>query len=411
MIKIPYGKSNFKEVISGNFFYQDRTNYIKILEDFDSSYLIYLRPRRFGKSLMVSALKYYYGLQFKDEFSALFGNLFIGKNPTPLANQYLVLTFEFSGIDTTTGKSTIEGFLTNVHYWINDFLVQYDMFFTPEQRDMILSKKQPNTMLKALLSCHATNKIPHKIYILVDEYDHFANELISFDFNFFAKSVTENGFVRKFYETIKTATWQGIVERLFITGVSPVTLDSMTSGFNIGTNISLRLAFHAMMGFEETEVQGLLRAIGVKKNALSLILNDVRAFYDGYLFNVNAKTRIYNTDMVLYFAAYYQVEKKYPDNLLDSNIASDYSKIRNIFKIQHQEESHLKTLRILTDTGEIPAQLTTEFSLKKKFNRDDLVSLLFYMGFLTIHYEELGRLLFSFPNYAIEELYADYLSP
>jgi hypothetical protein len=120
MIKIPSGKSNFKEVISGNFFYQDRTNYIKILEDFDSSYLIYLRPRRFGKSLMVSALNYYYGLQYKDQFNALFGNLFIGKNPTPLANQYLVLTFEFSGIDTTTAKSTMEGFLTNVHYWIID---------------------------------------------------------------------------------------------------------------------------------------------------------------------------------------------------------------------------------------------------------------------------------------------------
>jgi Predicted AAA-ATPase/PD-(D/E)XK nuclease superfamily len=408
MIKIPYGKSNFKEVISGKFFYQDRTNYIKILEDFDSSYLIYLRPRRFGKSLMVSALKHYYGLQYKDEFNALFGNLFIGKNPTPLANQYLVLTFEFSGIDTSTAKSTMEGFLTNVHYWINDFLVQYDMFFTPEQRDMILSKKQPNTMLKALLSCYMSNKISHKIYILVDEYDHFANELISFDFNFFAKSVTENGFVRKFYETIKTATWQGIVERLFITGVSPVTLDSMTSGFNIGTNISLRPAFHAMMGFEEIEVQGLLRAIGIKKNELAPILTDLRAWYDGYLFNINAKKHVYNTDMVLYFASYYQSEKKYPDNLLDSNIASDYSKIRNIFKIQQKEENHLNTLRSLSDRGEITAILTTEFSLKKEFEQDDLVSLLFYMGFLTIRGSELGSLVFSFPNYVIEKLYADY---
>jgi hypothetical protein len=244
--------------------------------------------------------------------------------------------------------------------------------------------------------------------LLIDEYDHFTNELISFNFDFFAKSVTENGFIRKFYETIKTATRDKVVDRLFITGVSPVTLDSMTSGFNIGTNISLRPTFHNMMGFVEKEVAGILRGIGIKKTNLVPILNDLRAWYDGYLFHIDAKSHVYNPDMVLGFADYYQAEKKYPDDLLDSNIASDYTKIRNIFKIQQREDEHLSTLRVLTDTGEISAIITKEFSLAKKFDQNDLVSLLFYMGFLTIQSEELGSHVFTFPNYVIEKLYANY---
>ena len=182
----------------------------------------------------------------------------------------------------------------------------------------------------------------------------------------------------------------------------------MTSGFNIGTNLSLRPAFHNMMGFEEAEVRRILQGIGIKKNEMTTILNDLRDWYDGYLFHIKAKTHVYNPDMVLYFSEYYQAEKKYPDSLLDPNIASDYSKIRNVFKIQQNEESHLNTLRLLSDTGEISAILTTQFSLIKKFQQDDLVSLLFYMGFLTIQSEELGSLVFTFPNYVIKKLYSDY---
>jgi Predicted AAA-ATPase/PD-(D/E)XK nuclease superfamily len=151
-----------------------------------------------------------------------------------------------------------------------------------------------------------------------------------------------------------------------------------------------------------------LKGIGVKKRDLTPTLNDLRAWYDGYLFHINAKSHVYNPDMVLYFAVYYQSTKKYPDNLLDTNIASDYTKIRNIFKIQQREDAHLDTLRLLIDRGEITVDLTTEFSLTKNFNQNDLVSLLFYMGFLTIQSEVLGSLVFTFPNYVIEKLYAEY---
>ena len=411
MLKIPYGESSFTTVITGGCFYQDRTEYIRILENETSKFVYYLRPRRFGKSLFVSMLHHYYGLEHRPEFKGLFGKLDIGKKPTPLANQYMVLSFEFSGIQTNTAENTFNGFLDSVRDSVALFLNQYDDIFPPEIHASIVEKKQPNTLMKALFFHYKriskTKKIP-KICLLIDEYDHFANELISFNYKFFTKSVTENGFVRKFYETIKTATRDNIVDRMFITGVSPVTIDSMTSGFNIGTNISLHPVFHNMMGFEEAEVSGLLSRIGVVESELIPVLNDLRAWYDGYLFNINAKSHVYNPDMVLYFAAYYQSQKRYPDQLLDPNIASDYSKIRNIFKIQQNEENHLNALRILTDTGEITAELTTQFSLEKKFKQDDLVSLLFYMGFLTIRAEELGSLIFTFPNYVIQKLYADY---
>ncbi len=410
MLKLPYGQSDFTAVINEGYFYQDRTAFIRQLET-APPFLYYLRPRRFGKSLFVSMLTHYYAVEYRHIFNDLFGKLDIGKNPTPLANQYLVLSFEFSGIQTNTPANTMEGFLGSVRDSVELFLNQYDHIFPPEIHASIVGKTQPNLVMKALFKHYKkiskAKEIP-KIYILIDEYDHFTNELISFNFDFFAKSVTENGFVRKFYETIKTATRDKIVGRLFITGVSPVTVDSMTSGFNIGTNISLHPHFHSMMGFEEHEVGGILKGIGVKKVDLTAVLNDLRAWYDGYLFHIDAKSHIYNPDMVLYFAVYYQSTKKYPDDFLDSNIASDYTKIRNIFKIQNREDAHLETLRLLTETGEISAILTREFSLTKDFQQNDLVSLLFYMGFLTIRAKELGGLIFTFPNYVIEKLYADY---
>jgi hypothetical protein len=410
MLKIPYGESDFTKVIRDGYFYQDRTAFIRELESFPT-YIFYLRPRRFGKSLFVSMLEHYYALEYQNIFQDLFGGLDIGKNPTPLANQYMVLKFEFTGIQTNTPTNTIEGFLGSVRDSVEIFLNQYDHIFPPEIHAGIVGQKQPNLVMKALFKHYKRlNKAKNlpKIYLLMDEYDHFTNELISFNFDFFAKSVTENGFVRKFYETIKAATWDKIIDRLFITGVSPVTLDSMTSGFNIGTHLSLHPHFHSMMGFEEHEVRDILKGIGVKKADLTTVLNDLRAWYDGYLFHTDAKSHVYNPDMVLYFAVYYQSTKKYPDDLLDPNIASDYTKIRNIFTIQQREEAHLEALRILTDTGEISATLTKQFSLTKDFKQDDLVSLLFYMGFLTIQAKELGGFIFTYPNYVIERLYADY---
>jgi Predicted AAA-ATPase/PD-(D/E)XK nuclease superfamily len=408
MLKIPYGKSDYRTLVENKYFYQDRTNYIETLESWGSTYLLYLRPRRFGKSLLLSTLHYYYGLQYKKEFDTLFGATYIGKHPTLNANTYLVLRFDFSGINTATEQGVFDGFMSNVLKSISNFFDDYGQYFSEEHKKEILSQKEPNEVIKTLFTALYKNRSDAKMYILIDEYDHFANELISFNFNYFSDIITKNGFVRKFYESIKTATSQGLVERIFITGVSPITVDSLTSGFNIAKNISLSQAFHQMLGFEEKEVAGILAGIDLPSDEIPATMTDMRLWYNGYLFNPDIKKRVYNPNMVLYFAMEYADAHKYPREMLDANVASDYGKIQKLFSIQGNEEQYLDVLKDLLETGEVSATLTSQYSFERGFTESDLVSLLFFMGFLTIKSENLGRYTFSFPNYVIKKLYADY---
>jgi hypothetical protein len=408
MIKISYGESNFRSLIEDGAFYQDRTHYIPILENWGPKHLLYLRPRRFGKTLLLSTLQYYYGLQHKDIFQKLYGNTFIGSNPTPKAHTYMVLRFDFSGINTDTETQTFEGFLSNVKFGISAFLTHYKTFFTKEQAKEVLKQKYPNEMMKELISCYRQNEITSPIYILVDEYDHFANELISFNYAYFSKIVTENGYVRKFYEVMKIAASEGTIDRIFITGVSPITVDSLTSGFNIARNITLSAEFHQMVGFEEAEVSGILEAVEMPLEQIPATIKDMHLWYDGYLFAKKGKNRIYNPNLVLYFAQEYKSTSEYPIEMLDVNIATDYGKIQKLFSIQGKEEQYLHILRELLENGEVIAVLTTQYSFIRGFTQDDLVSLLFYMGFLTIKSENLSRYTFTFPNYVIKKLYADY---
>jgi hypothetical protein len=408
MIRIPYGKSDYGKLIKENYFYQDRTPYIQTLEDWDSTYLLYLRPRRFGKSLLLSTLRHYYGLQYQKEFDILFGQTFIGKNPTPNAHAYMVLSFDFSSIDTTTETGVYHGFLSNVLKGIGNFIEDYKSYFSKEQIKDILSQKEPNEAIKTLFHHLYKYRATSKVYILIDEYDHFANELISFNFNHFTDIVSKNGYVRKFYEAIKIDTSNGVVDRILMTGVSPITVDSLTSGFNISTNISLTPTFHQMVGFDETEVEGILAAVEMPTEDIPATLNDMRLWYDGYLFSSDATKHLYNPNMVLYFANAYKASRAYPKDMLDPNIASDYSKIQKLFNIQGKENQYLEVLRELLERGDVIAPLTGQYSFERGFTKSDLVSLLFYMGFLTIIRERLGAYTFSFPNYVIKKLYADY---
>jgi hypothetical protein len=408
MLKIPYGKSDYRTMIENGYFYQDRTSYFHVLEDWGPTYLLYLRPRRFGKSLWISTLQYYYGLQFKDDFEALFGNTFVGKNPTPKANEYLVLRFDFSGINTDTTQGVFEGFLRHVLNGVEFFLETYKEYFSKEETQVILSQNAPNNVLSSLFTALYKKEINKKMYVLIDEYDHFANELISFNFNHFGDIVSKNGYVRKFYEVLKTATGEGTVERIFMTGVSPITVDSMTSGFNIANNISLTAPFHQMLGFDEREVEGILQNIDVPTDQLPAIINDMRLWYNGYWFNPDVPNKVYNPNMVLYFANEYQIHKDLPRNMLDTNIASDYKKIKKIFNIQGNTTQYLSVLTELLEKNEVKAMLTYQYSFERDFTPSDLVSLLFYMGFLTIKSEYLNRYTFAFPNYVIKKLYADF---
>ncbi len=412
MLRLPYGVSNFTQLVENSYYYVDRTTYIAQLEQINEPYLFFLRPRRFGKSLFISLLQGYYGLEYQTNFGDLFGNYAIGRNPTPLANCYLVLKLDFSHISTQSKESTFVGFLENVKEGISNFLAAYRQFYTEDDQQYIFSAKEPTIVIGRLFERtknHQTiGELPHKIYLLIDEYDHFANELVAFRLDEFKESVSRNGYVRKFYERIKTATGDGVVDRIFITGVSPLTLDSLTSGFNIGKHLSLDANFHNLMGFTEQEVANILTGVGIEAARLPEILADLRRWYDGYLFNGKAKERLYNPDMVLYFASEFSQTGEYPQELLDVNIASDYGKLRELFRVEGQEVQNFTVLNELITEGQISAQLTRQFSFEKVFTRDDLVSLLFYLGIVTIKNAELSRFVFEPPNFVIRQLYFTY---
>jgi len=412
MLKLPYGVSNFTKLAKEKYYLVDRTAFIAQLEQMNEPYLFYLRPRRFGKTLFVSMLQCYYGLEYAAQFIEIFGNYTIGQTPTPLANRYLVLKLDFSRINTQTRESTFAGFLENVNQGVSHFLSAYQANYTEADHHYIFSAEEPSIVLSRLFertkNHQNTGKFQDKIYVLVDEYDHFANELVAFRLEEFKTSVSRNGFVRKFYESIKTATGDGVVDRIFITGVSPLTLDSLTSGFHIGKHLSLDIQFHQMMGFTEQEVAEILTGVGMEESNLPATLADLRQWYNGYLFNSKAKTKLYNPDMVLYFASEFSRTREYPEELLDINIASDYGKLRDLFRVEGQEVQNLAVLNELITEGQVSAQLTRQFSFEKDFTRDDLISLLFYLGIVTIKAAELSRFIFEPPNFVITQLYFTY---
>lgn len=410
MINIPYGISDLETIISKGYFYQDRTDFISKLEKWGSPYLIFLRPRRFGKSLFVNTLQSYYGIDYKEKFNDIFGNLAIGKNPTPLANSFLVLSFEFSRIDTKTEESTYRGFLKNALSGANSFISRYPEYFTEKDEQEVLSQISPESVLKTVFDIIKRAKIPHKIYILIDEYDHFANELLSFDLERFKETVSRNGFVRKFYESLKTATNERVVGKIFITGVSPVTMDSLTSGFNISDNISTNPLFHDMMGFTGEEMVEILKKMDIPSEKLPSLMEDLKDWYDGYHFHPKAPNFLYNPDMVLYFLKEYGIAQEYPDEMLDVNIVSDYRKIQNLFQIGGEETERYELLEELVKIGYADFPLTRLYNLEGYFTAEDFLSLLFYMGMLRVKEARSSDWRFEIPNYVIKKLYFEYFA-
>jgi Predicted AAA-ATPase/PD-(D/E)XK nuclease superfamily len=408
MSVIGYSEADFATLIQEKKLYIDRTAFIRTMEKESNKNLLFVRPRRFGKSLWLSILHYYYGVQHKDQFDTLFGHLEIGQNPTPSRNSYLVLILQFSGIDVATDVSTFNGFRANVLTGILMCMGAYKAYFSEEDMTEIKNLDTPANMIQRFFQLYKKKQIPHPLYILIDEYDQFANELVSLDTERFRSIVGMSGFVRKFYEMIKFAANSGIVNRFFATGVSPLTVDALTSGFNITTNLSLEIDFHDLLGFREPEVVFILQQVGATAANIPALIADLKAWYNGYLFNEEAEERLYNSDMIMYFASHYEKRQRYPMTMLDANIATDYTKVKQVFNIQQREEEFIPILKQLTSEGLLSAEITYFFNLEKPFSEDDLISLLFYMGWITIQDKDEGIYRFKMPNRVISELYYDY---
>ena len=245
MKKLPYGISNYEELITENYYYVDKTKYIEVLENLNEKRIMFLRPRKFGKTLFTSMLEYYYDVNNKDKFASLFKDTYIGKNPTKLKNSYYVLRFDFSGIDTSSKESTINGFRENVIRGLNTCINKYNLNYVIDE-----NMSTEGILDNFIMQFEILNR---KLYVIIDEYDHFANELLGFNINLFKDLVSKQGKVRKWYEVLKKGAFT-VVDRIFITGVTPITLDSLTSGFNISTDITRDDYFNEMMGFTYEEI-------------------------------------------------------------------------------------------------------------------------------------------------------------
>ena len=408
MKKIIYGESNFKKVkINNDYFYIDKTKHIESLENLNEDFLIFLRPRRFGKSLFLSTLQYYYDENSRDEFEAMFHDTYIGKNPTPLKNSYRILFLEFSGINTDSGMKIIyEGFKDSIKSAIYRYFYSYGYDISRESLNSITT---PTGLIKYFFDTVKDDSI----YLLIDEYDQFANAILAHSMQDFLKIVSKGGFVRSFYEAIKGATQTGTVQKMFITGVTPITLDSLSSGFNIVSNISLHKAFNAMAGFTQQEVEySLENSIFLRCNiSQKELLKKIKTWYNGYLFNTKAKDRIYNSTLVNYFISQFDYDDcTMPTKMLDSNVASDYRAIMKLFNIGDSEKNY-KILQDLIEKGEITGVIKDRYDLGREFSTDDFITLIYSMGFITIKDEIFGGMhRFEIPNYVIKVLYFNYFA-
>ena len=398
--KLPYGISNYEELIEDNYYYVDKTRYIEMLENLAEKRIMFLRPRKFGKTLFTSTLENYYDIKKKDKFEELYRDTYIGKHPTVLKNSYHILRFNFSGIDTSNEESTMKGFKSKTISSIRYFVQKYGLDF------YINENENAENILDNLIKAFSIQKANDKIYVIIDEYDHFANELLGFNTSQFKTLVSKNGKVRKWYEVLKEGT-ETVIDRIFITGVAPITLDSLTSGFNIGTDLTQKKKFNEMLGFTENELIELMKAQEISKEKQAELLPIMKENYDGYKFSLDGKERIYNSNMCLYFLNSYLENRDMPRNLVDMNIASDYSKIGKMLDLCKGEKRAEIIEKTVSGEG-IMSEITQKFNPAMEFTETDLVSMLYYLGYLTIVGEELGVTELKVPNKVMREIYSDY---
>ncbi len=400
--RLPLGISDYRTIVDNHYLYVDKTEYIEKLENV-SRYAFLLRPRRFGKTLFTSTLEYYYGINYKDDFERLFGNTYIGQNPTEDRNSYYVLQFSFTGLKTDTEKELVESFR-------NSTLESYEKFCEKYNLKLDYKKEgEPADILANFVTKFIGAVTDGELFVIIDEYDHFANELLSFQTQLFSKLVAKTGFVRKWYEKIKDGTAEGVIQRFFATGVSPITLDSLTSGFNIAEDYTRDIWFNEIMGFTEKEVRYLIDETlpNMSQTEKDSIYGEMKKYYNGYLFCEDTDVRVFNSNMSLSYLAAYARNNKPPRTLLNTSIASDYSKLRKLFALKDRSSNYEVVQEILEGQPQ-HAVITSQFSLEKRFDKDDFRSLLFYLGYLTIGSFDGMRLDLVIPNYVVKELYFSY---
>ena len=409
--RIPYGMMNFEDIRLENCYYVDKTRFISLIEEADK-FFFFIRPRRFGKSLTVSMLQHYYDLYARDKFDALFSSLYIGQHPTPERNSYLVLYLNFSGISGELNDYR-KGLDAHCGTMFEDFCKRYADLLPPETWEELHTRSGAVAQFEYLYQACA--RAEQKMYLFIDEYDHFTNTILSSpeSLNRYTGETHGEGYLRNFFNKVKAGTYSSI-KRCFITGVSPVTMDDLTSGFNIGTNYSLSPEFNEMVGFTEEEVREMLTYYSTNSpfhHTVDEWIEMMKPWYDNYCFaeECYGGTTMYNSNMVLYFVKNYIQSGRAPKEMVESNIRIDYEKLRMLIRKDKEFAHDASIIQTLVSQGFITGELKTGFPAVSITNPDNFVSLLYYFGMLTISGMYKGKTKLTIPNIVVQEQLYTYL--
>lgn len=419
---IPYGVGKFEDMSQYNYYYVDKTNYLQQIEK-AGRYIFFIRPRRFGKTLFISMMEAYYDIYKKNHFDMLFKDTEIFKHPTGEKNSYLILKFDFSAVASSINQVE-ESFLNHVKNTAEYFVSKYKALLNVNAEDKIKELKTQeriNDLLDDLLALCKNAR--QKVYVIIDEYDNFANTILSTAGRSDYEKITHGeGFFRDFFKVIKKETAadsDSPIVRIFMTGVSPITLDDVTSSFNIAENISIDKAFNEMMGFREQEVIDMIRyyrKAGKIRHETRYILNLLSQWYNHYRFSKDSTIEVFNPTLVLYFLKEYFKNLDIPDELFDRNVRLDYGKLRHLILIDkkgnRKSNGNFSKLKAVIENGSVSSKIEKGFSLEQLESPENFSSLLFYFGLLTVQSpaEKGEKLRLIIPNESVKRLFYEYIS-
>lgn len=407
--RVPYGVSNFKKIIKFNQYYVDKTMYIPMLED-QPDYLIFIRPRRFGKSLFLSMLETYYDCNLKDQFKELFGKLWIGSHPTPLQGEFQVLTLDFSQVGGDI-EHLEENFNSYCGFCFDSFMRRYKEYYGEKVAEQVYAETQSHNKL-AIIQKNAAEK-GYPLYLIIDEYDNFTNTVLNeLGEEVYHAMTHASGFYRDYFKKFK-----GSFDKIFMMGVSPVTLDDVTSGFNIGWNISTKPKFDKMLGFSTEDVREMFTKYREAEKIpadsdVEAMIEEIKPWYDNYCFAeecLKSDVRVFNCDMVLYYLRNYIDYGCAPKQMIDPNTKTDYNKMKKLLQLDILDGDRKGVINKIAEEGEIVTSLYQTFSAIEMTKPEVFPSLLFYYGMLTIKQLLGDQLVLGIPNNNVRKQYYTYL--
>lgn len=407
--RVPYGVSNFKKIIKFNQYYVDKTMYIPMLED-QPDYLIFIRPRRFGKSLFLSMLETYYDCNLKDQFKELFGELWIGSHPTPLQGEFQVLTLDFSQVGGDI-EHLEENFNSYCGFCFDSFMRRYKEYYGEKVAEQVYAETQSHNKL-AIIQKNAAEK-GYPLYLIIDEYDNFTNTVLNeLGEEVYHAMTHASGFYRDYFKKFK-----GSFDKIFMMGVSPVTLDDVTSGFNIGWNISTKPKFDKMLGFSTEDVREMFTKYREAEKIpadsdVEAMIEEIKPWYDNYCFAeecLKSDVRVFNCDMVLYYLRNYMDYGCAPKQMIDPNTKTDYNKMKKLLQLDILDGDRKGVINKIAEEGEIVTSLYQTFSAIEMTKPEVFPSLLFYYGMLTIKQLLGDQLVLGIPNNNVRKQYYTYL--